>query len=213
VKRWLWVVSAMIGAVGLWATVASADTLVMKNGTRVSGRLIGLRGGVFEFEEQRGNRRRTIRVEQVDVQTIELDQAAAGPPGGNDNGAGAPPASRPPGLRAREVNVPARTQWTDTGVSVRVGQTLYFEASGRVRWGSNRQDGPEGESGSPRNSNRPIPSRPAAALIGRIGDDVPFFIGSETVGIRVRRSGTLSLGINDDVFDDNSGTFRVTVYH
>jgi hypothetical protein len=209
----LGVVSVLIGALGLWATVALADTLVLKNGDRVPGRLIGLRGGVFEFEELRGTRRRTIRVEQVDVRTIELDQDAIGPSGGTDRRADAPDGGRPRGLREREVNVSARTQWTDTGVTVRIGQTIYFEASGRVRWGSNRQDGPEGESDSPRNANRPIPARPAAALIGRIGDDVPFFIGTETAGIRVRTSGTLSLGINDDVFDDNAGTFRVTVYY
>ena len=52
----------------------SADTLVLRNGNRISGRLIGLRDGVFEFEEDRGNRRRVVRVEQVDVRTIELDQ-------------------------------------------------------------------------------------------------------------------------------------------
>jgi hypothetical protein len=50
-------------------------------------------------------------------------------------------------------------------------------------------------------------------LIGRVGDDAPFFIGSDTEGIRVRGSGTLFLGINDETLDDNSGSFRVTVYY
>jgi hypothetical protein len=109
--------------------------------------------------------------------------------------------------------VSARNQWTDAGVNVRNGQTIYFEASGRIRWGSNRQDGPEGENNSPRNANRPIPGRPAAALIGRVGEDAPFFIGSATEGIRVRGSGTLFLGVNDETFEDNSGSFRVTVYY
>ena len=90
---------------------------------------------------------------------------------------------------------------------------IYFEASGRIRWGSNRQDGPEGENNSPRNPSRPIPGRPAAALIGRVGDDAPFFVGSDTEGIRVRGSGTLFLGVNDETLEDNSGSFRVTVYY
>ena len=183
----------------------AADTLVMRNGNRISGHLIGLRDGVFEFEEDRGLRRgRVIRVEQADVRTIELDQD--GP--ATDQGGG-----RPRGLREREVNVSARTQWTDTGITVRNGQALYFEASGRVRWGKDRQDGPEGENNSPRNPSRPIPGRPAASLIGRVGDDAPFFIGSDTEGIRVRGSGTLSLGVNDETLEDNSGSFRVTVYY
>jgi hypothetical protein len=116
-------------------------------------------------------------------------------------------------MRERDVSVTAREAWTDTGVTLRAGQAVYFRASGRVRWGPGRQDGPEGESGSPRNAGRPIPSRPGAALIGRIGDDAPFFIGNDEGGIRVRSSGPLLLGINDDVLDDNSGAFRVTVYY
>jgi hypothetical protein len=55
-------------------------------------------------------------------------------------------------------------------------------------------------------------TRPAAALIGRIGDDAPFLIGSDTGAIRVRGAGPLFLGVNDDAFDDNSGSFRVTIY-
>jgi hypothetical protein len=211
-RRSFEIVAGIACALTLWTVMASADTLVMRNGTRISGRLIGLRDGVFEFEEDRGLRRgRVIRVEQVDVRTVELDQDGPGPfdRGDRDNDT----VARPRGLREREVMVQARQQWTDTGVSVRNGQTIYFEASGKVRWGRDRQDGPEGENNSPRNPSRPIPSRPAAALIGRVGNDAPFFIGSDTQGIRVRGSGTLFLGVNDETFEDNSGSFRVTVYH
>lgn len=209
-KRSSWIVVGIASVLGVWTVVVSADTLVMRNGQRISGRLIGLREGVFEFEEDRGLRRgRVIRVEQADVRTIELDQDGPSTVGDRDNGA----VGRPRGLREREVNVQARTQWTDTGVNVRNGQTVYFEASGRVRWGRDRQHGPEGENNSPRNPSRPIPGRPAAALIGRVGDDAPFFIGSDAEGIRVRGSGPLFLGINDETLDDNSGFFRVTVYY
>jgi len=217
-KRSLWIVVGIASVVGVWTVVLAADTLVMRNGNRISGRLIGLREGVFEFEEDRGLRRgRVIRVEQADVRTIELDQDG---PGGFDRGdrgdrdrAPDQGGGRPRGLREREVNVSARNQWTDTGISIRNGQTLYFEASGRIRWGKDRQDGPEGENNSPRNPSRPIPGRPAASLIGRVGDDAPFFIGSDVEGIRVRGSGTLSLGVNDETLEDNSGSFRVTVYY
>ena len=209
-KRSVWIVVGVVSVLSVWTVVVSADTLVMRNGQRISGRLIGLREGVFEFEEDRGLRRgRVIRVEQADVRTIELDQDGPSTAGDRDNGV----AGRPRGLREREVNVQARTQWTDTGVNVRNGQMVFFEASGRVRWGRDRQDGPEGENNSPRNPSRPIPGRPAAALIGRVGDDAPFFIGSDAEGVRVRGSGNLFLGINDETLDDNSGFFRVTVYY
>ena len=204
-------------ALGVWTAVVSADTLIMRNGTRISGRLVGLRDGVFEFEEDRGLRRgRVVRVEQADVRTIELDQDGPGAFDRGDRDRGDRDGSqvgRPRGLREREVMVQARQPWTDTGIQVRNGQMVYVEASGKVRWGHDRQDGPEGEDNSPRNPSRPIPSRPAAALIGRVGDDAPFFVGSDTNGIRVRGSGTLFLGVNDETFEDNSGAFRVTVYY
>ena len=59
---------------------------------------------------------------------------------------------------------------------------------------------------------RAAPDRPAASLIGRIGDgnDV-FFIGGDPGPFRARAAGRLYLGINDDVLTDNSGSLRVTV--
>ena len=200
-------VAAALAFVGLAGAILSADTLILRNGDRISGRLIAVRDGVIEFQEERGAGRRVMRVDQDEVRTIEFDRERerfrVEPTEGE----------RPRGMREREVNVSSRVQWNDTGISLRAGQTIYFEASGRVRWGPKRQDGPAGESDSPRNPGRPIPSRPGAALIGRIGDDAPFFIGDDRSGIRVRASGRLSLGINDDALDDNSGEFRVTVYY
>ena len=75
-----------------------------------------------------------------------------------------------------------------------------------------RRDGAAGEQNSPVNPGRPLADRPAAALIGRVGDgrDV-FFIGDDAAGFRVRGNGRLYLGINDDVFTDNTGTLRVTI--
>jgi hypothetical protein len=117
-------------------------------------------------------------------------------------------------LREREVAVDSRRPWNDTGIEVRGGQTVYFSAAGRVHWGPGRDSGPEGEHDSPHNAARPIPSRPGAALIGRVGDDKDyFFIGDDKGAIRIRSSGRLFLGVNDDNLSDNSGSFRVTVFY
>lgn len=195
----------------LTATVAAtltvaADTLVFKNGQRVEGRLIAVRDGTIEFEE-RGWRSRTVRVAQDEVRRIDFDD--------RDSSSGSSQESTNegrPGAREREVVVAGRESWTDTGVDVRAGQSVSFRASGEVRWGPGRRDGAEGEDDSPHNAARPLPSRPAAALIGRIGDDV-FFIGGGQSAIRVRQSGRLSLGINDDFLQDNSGSLRVTIFY
>jgi hypothetical protein len=60
-----------------------------------------------------------------------------------------------------------------------------------------------------------MPNRNAAALIGKIGNDSTdfFFIGDEAGPVRMRSSGRLYLGVNDDVLTDNSGNFRVVVYY
>jgi hypothetical protein len=188
-----------------------ADVLVLHNGTRVQGNLVSVSGSVIEFEERRGfGRGRTIRVDRDDVARIEFDRDYSGGDSTFAGGSG----GRPSGLRERQVSVGANVQWTDTGIDVRSGQTVYFEASGQVRWGRDRRDGPEGEDNSPSNPGRPIPNRPAAALIGRIGNSSDFFlIGDEEGPIRVRSSGRLYLGINDDFLPDNSGSFRVVVYY
>jgi hypothetical protein len=185
--------------------VVSADTLVMRDGRRIQGQLVAVRDGTIDFDGPRGR----VRVDRSDITRIELDDSDFNRPGSNP---GTP--SRPSGLREREINVDAKAAWTDTGLTVRAGQTVYFNASGRVRWGPGRQDGPAGEKGSPRNESRPMPSRPSAALIGRIGESQDYFlIGDDTGPIRVRESGRLFLGTNDDYLQDNSGSFRVTVFY
>ena len=120
---------------------------------------------------------------------------------------------RPSGLRERYATVQAATQWNDTGIDVRSGMSVYFDATGRVRWGKDRQDGPDGEGGNHHNANRPIPGRPGGALVGRIGNGDAFFIGNDKGPIRMRESGRLSLGVNDDFLEDNSGSWRVTIYY
>jgi hypothetical protein len=168
----------------------SADTLIMRDGRRVNGELIAVRDGIVEFEGQRGFfGHERMRVDRDEVVRIELDEHRSNDNGHDRNESG----GRPSGMREREVSVNAAEHWTDTGVTVRAGQTIYVNASGRVRWGPGRQDGPAGEHNSPRNDARPIPSRPAASLIGRIGDgDNYFFIGADSDAIRVRDSGRCS---------------------
>jgi len=203
-----------IGLVCLALSVTlGADTLIMRDGRRVQGQLIGVRDGVIEFDEQRGyfGGRERIRVKRDDVVRIELDENSRSE---SSSSSGGGTSQRPSGLREREVAVVAAVAWTDTGIDVRAGRDIYLNSTGRIHWGPNRQDGPGGERSSPKNNARPIPGRPAAALIGRVGEgnDV-FFIGAESGPIRMRESGRLFLGINDDMLNDNSGAFRVTVYY
>jgi hypothetical protein len=207
---------ALIGlAIVNASNVLLADTLVLRNGRRIQGELTGVSRRDIEFEQYAGGARRTVRVPRSDIARIEFDDDQGADFGGfggdrNDRNNNDAPGSIPRGMREREVNVTAREPWTDTGIDVRAGQSIYFEASGEVRWGANRRDGAAGERNSPRNPNRPLPDRPAAALLARIGGDV-IFIGEDRGPYRARSSGRLYLGINDDVFTDNSGNLRVRI--
>ena len=206
--------AAIAVALTLTAAAPLADTLVLQNGRRIQGELIGVYGREIEFEQRSGGSRRILRVPRAEIARIEFESDAFDDPGRFGGGSNSePPGSGiPRGMRERRVNVTAREPWTDTGIDLRAGQTVYFSADGEVRWGPNRRDGAAGERNSPSNPGRPLPDRPAAALIGRIGDgqDV-FFIGNDPAPFRVRGAGRLYLGINDDVFADNTGSLRVTV--
>ena len=189
---------------------ALADTLILRSGRSFTGELVSVRDGRMDFRTDRG-RLESFNLDEVDRvefsgrnrDSSQSDRDSR--PSGNE---------RPSGLREREIDVAGAAAWTRTNVELRDGQELWFDSRGEVRWGPGRKDGPGGEGGSPRNPARPIPSRPGAALIGKIGESGdPFFIGNERGPIRVRGRGTLFLGINDDYLQDNGGAFRVIVHY
>lgn len=206
-KRRIAVVSALLLVAG---TVVWADTLVLRDGRRIQGELIGVSGRDIEFEERAGFNRRVVRVPRRDVVRIEFDDERDRDD--RDRGDDRDDFTGiPRGMRERQVNVTAREPWTDSGIDVRAGQTIYFQANGETRWGPSRRDGAAGERNSPYNAGRPLPDRPGAALLGRIGERDVFFIGDQPGPFRARSSGRLYLGINDDVLTDNSGALRVVV--
>lgn len=202
-RRWI----ALMALVLALPAGLQADVLYLRDGSRINGEVIAMRNGTIEFEERRGfGGGRTLRIDRDQVDRIEFENRRY------DNNNNYSSGGRPSGMRERQTIVSADVQWNDAGIDVRAGQTIFFNAQGQVRWGRDRRDGPAGERNSPNNPNRPMGNRNAAALIGRIGNDL-FFIGDDTGPIRVRNSGRLYLGINDDVLTDNSGNFRVVVYY
>ena len=205
-QRWI----ARVALIVALPVSLQADTLILRDGSRVQGELIAVRNGTIEFEERRNfGAGRTLRFDRDEVVRIEFETYRNNT-GGSSNNLG-----RPTGMREKQVIVSGDVSWNDTGIDVRPGQTVYFESQGQVRWGRDRRDGPAGERNSPPNPGRPMPNRNAAALIGKIGNDSGdlFFIGDETGAVRLRGSGRLFLGVNDDVLTDNSGNFRVVVYY
>jgi Ca2+-binding EF-hand superfamily protein len=110
------------------------------------------------------------------------------------------------------VRVEGTQEWTDTGITVRAGDTITFDAQGTVRISNDRNDiaGVGGTLSNRREANAPLPNQVAGALIARIGNSPPLFIGTRR-SVRAPFGGRLYLGVNDDYLADNSGDFQVTV--
>jgi Ca2+-binding EF-hand superfamily protein len=110
------------------------------------------------------------------------------------------------------VHVSAQTRWTDTGITVRAGDTLRVRAEGTITM-SNASDiaDPAGARNGRRAPDAPLRDYPAGALIAKIGDSQPFLIGDRSSVQRMPMSGRLYLSVNDDYLGDNTGEFRVTL--
>jgi hypothetical protein len=128
---------------------------------------------------------------------------------------GQPPSSQPPSTQRRAV--PGSTEWTDTGITVRAGDQLSITAAGQVYVSAvSANEGPGGNPACtpyptyPAQSGQfPAPDLPCWSLIGRIGSGTPFEVGSSTQ--LTAASGDLYLGVNDDSFTGNSGSWSATI--
>jgi Ca2+-binding EF-hand superfamily protein len=116
------------------------------------------------------------------------------------------------GTAGTEVRVNSTVRWTDTGITVRAGQTMTFESEGRIRLSDSPTDlaTSTGSTTGRRAANAPLPNAPAGGLIARIGNGVPVFIDGRRA-VRAPQSGRLYLGVNDDHLADNDGDFRVWI--
>ncbi len=116
------------------------------------------------------------------------------------------------GSVARTVQVDSKQRWTDSGVDVRRGEVLTFSSSGEIQMSDNSTDKatPAGSRQGRRAPDAPILNQLAGALLAKIGDYSPIFVGDRTT-LTAPVSGRLYLGVNDDHLPDNSGSFTVNI--
>jgi len=126
--------------------------------------------------------------------------------------------SRPGQEREKTITVNANQPWTDTGIDVEPNMTFTITAEGTIDIGNRASSGPDGNrNASSSSSSYPISDVGAGALIGKIryrdGRDSNFvFIGSRGAPTsEPNEYGRLFLGVNDDYFRDNTGSYRVTI--
>jgi PA-IL-like protein len=113
--------------------------------------------------------------------------------------------------------VPGNSRGMDTGIDLRAGEPLTISASGTIIAGNRvGQVGPDGASSSGLGINaRPVPTAGVGALIGYIrmanGQMSPPYLIGSNLSTSVPMDGRLILAINDDNYNDNSGSFRVRI--
>ncbi len=119
-------------------------------------------------------------------------------------------------LASKDVELNGSTTWVDTGIDVKAGDLVKFEASGNLRYADAKQEtGPEGLSRGWKDMIRILPLNDAGrgAVIGRVGDGAaarPFLIGAQRES-RMVIGGRLFLGINQSGGGDGSYKVKVTV--
>jgi hypothetical protein len=93
------------------------------------------------------------------------------------------------------------------------GERITFSGSGDIMVAANASSSVGGSPAATSPAVRyPVASSPVGALIARVGNGTPFPIGPNTPQpVTMPATGQLFLGVNDDHFGDNSGTYAVTV--
>ena len=150
--------------------------------------------------------------------TVSIDRGAGG---GEDNGNRASSGSSPPPQgqgHEKIITVNGNQQWTDTGINVEPNMTFTITAEGSIQIDSQNRSNPDGNRAANIGSlTYPMNEVGVGALIGKIhyrdgGDSNLIFIGSHGEATsEPNERGSLFLGINDEYFRDNSGSYRVTV--
>jgi small nuclear ribonucleoprotein (snRNP)-like protein len=211
------------GASGLPETELSqartgAHVLLMKNGTMTKGSLVRIDGS--RVNEQNDLAYVVFRTEGGEERRVAMRDVGRLYLGNYPGAAPAAPAPTPtsPGTSGtagqtgdRVLTLPANLQWLDTGVTVRQGQQLGISATGEITLSADGNDkaGPSGAFSGRMVARAPLPTAPAGALIGRIGNGRPFGIGAGPSNISAPGAGRLYLGINDDNVSDNAGQYQV----
>ncbi len=116
----------------------------------------------------------------------------------------------------KTINVNANQAWTDTGIDLDPNMTVEIVADGQITYDSRSYVGPDGNRSLDRDGY-PVRNVGVGAMIARIRysdgrESSPIFIGTRNQATtRQNEYGRLFIGINDDNFSDNTGSYRVTI--
>jgi hypothetical protein len=190
----------------------SRHLVFKRGGASFFGRLVDITGVsplVLIFDTQDGR----VQLSSNEAGRIYLARWEGMPTGSGSGGSGEQPTTKPQPT-PDGVAVAANVRWVDTGIQVAAGQMVTFNATGQVILSGDNNDtaGPAGAAnGRVAERGAQMPGIAAGALIGRVGNAMPFGIGNQTQALRMPASGPLYLGVNDNNGTDNRGEYRVRI--
>jgi hypothetical protein len=222
------------------SAMAFADTIRLKDGSIIKGKIVTFGDGKFTVAIGEGTRKREMSFTAEEIESITFDSPAVIKPnvpatsdkssnpvitvGQNNKQVYTPPTTAPANSskpaasagKAIEVDVKVLADntangWTNTGWVVKKGQRIRIIGDGRVSLGNGRYATAAGISSLP-DDDKLLKNVATGALIAVIGDDNNEFIYvGETNEFVAQRDGALFLGVNEGNLDDNSGAFDVKV--
>jgi hypothetical protein len=187
-----------------WAKISGGQGVLLRSGDVVKGQLFDIGGTSplrISLKTDAGDR----ELSSAEVGRIILARPSnAVATSGNAATPGVP--------EGQGVAVPANQAWTPTGITVRKGDMLTFNATGEARLSTDTSDvaTATGARSNRRSQTAPIPDVYAGALIAKVGNSAPFPIGEKQT-VPMPADGQLFLGINDDHVGDNQGGYRVVI--
>lgn len=217
------------------AGLAVADTIRLKDGSIIKGRIVSYHGGKFVIAMGEGSRRREMTFTSAEVESIVFDTSSGTPqittvayndpprttvitsdPTIKVNSGGQKPDNsggrmQPIEWRVKVLADNTANGWTNSGWVVKKGQRIRIIGEGKVNLGKGQTTTPSGNS-SLEDPQKLLKNVPTGALIAVIGDDNNDFIyvGAERE-FTATRDGALFLGINEGHLEDNSGSFNVKI--
>lgn len=218
-----------------------ADTIRLKDGSIIKGKITSFAGGKFTIAIGEGMRQRQMTFSANEIESIKFDSPQA--PASRQTADTTPDRSSTPEIITVGQNRPTdptvhspdaasgsqrsvgkaigfdvqvladntANGWTNSGWVVKKGQRIRIAGDGRVSLGNGRYTTASGITSLP-DGDKLLKNAATGALIAVIGDDNNEFIFiGASREFVAERDGALFLGVNEGNLDDNSGAFDVKV--
>lgn len=184
--------------------------LLLADGSSVTGQLVQIVGG--EGSGVGGPRSYTFRTsagEQRSYSQGQVSRIYLGLYPFEASARQAEVAVAQPYVPAGGIRVPASSSWVASGITVRKGEIVTFEATGEVRLSNDAEDRAQAAGANRTARFAPLPNVNAGALIGRVGGAGRAFGIGDQASVPMPDAGMLYLAVNDDERADNAGEFIV----